>query len=210
MSSTVVTVALILVPTGLFVALLRAPHWFSRSLHRHILWRLRDEIADDVIDGRLPQQHPAVRGLLRRAERVIELTSEMTMLDLFVWSWVWKRSDPKLREASRRPEISRAGLSEPQIALVNKYHERLGMLSSSSILFGTWLGIASILRFVVPALREGRRRQTCKPPTGNLEKEFKVTIWTAAGKATACTSMGRHSRDFVAQESEDLHLTGVA
>jgi hypothetical protein len=146
---------LIIVPVTLLLAILRVPRWFSRSLHRHRLWRLRDQVVDDVIDERLPREHPAVRELMEQAEQSIRLTSSLTMVDFYAWSWAMRGAEPHLIKPRQPAPLH--GLSPAQRRMVENYRARLRVLRISAILSGSWLGIASVLRFVIPAIPEVRR-----------------------------------------------------
>jgi hypothetical protein len=140
--------------------MLRVPDWFARSLVRHRLWRLRDQIVDDVLAGRLPGTHAAVKELLRRTDWTIRKGTELNMLAFHVWAWVLRRSDEDARKPVLRatPEpASLKGLAEDERERVDQYREHLALLASASVLLGTWVGIATVLRFVVPAVRRRRR-----------------------------------------------------
>lgn len=202
MSSTAQVALLIGSSTALFVAFLRAPQWCMRSLHRHRLWRLRDEIADDLIDGRLPKDHAAARELLRRAELAIEETT--SMLGFYVWAWVSRRSDPMLVRSFRRKGASFDGLSSTQRERIIAHRECLGYLSASSVLTGTWVGLATILRFVIPAIKDERRRSV-RPRDG---VDVRDTLWLATDKATHDTTLGRRSNELMARDL-DARLAGV-
>src|SRR4051794_23025642 len=95
-SSTVKIALLIVVPMGVWIAFLRMPRWLVLSLHRHRLWRLRDQVVDDMIYERLPKTDPAVRQLQSDVEWVINETASLTMLVLHVMRSI-PRAHPTLR-----------------------------------------------------------------------------------------------------------------
>ena len=204
--ATVEVIALILVSLVLYGALLRAPRWFSGSIHRHRLWRLRDEIADDMIDGVLPAEHDAVRALLTRAESTIRFTSEHHIVEFYAWYSVWRKVDAAAKLSLRPEPVQLTGLSTDEQQLVERYRDRLATLSTSSLLLSSWIGIASILRFVPVAIKY--RRDRSSKPLGGLA-EVTSTMGVAADKAAIESSMGQLSRDYFLDEPTG-HLSGVA
>jgi len=115
------------------VALFTVPRWFARSLHRHRFWRLRDEIADDVLTGVLPGDHPAVQQLRSRVRRVIDTSSGVTLLSGLVFHrWATQLSTEARAELQRRTDPRALdGLEPTQCELLLAYRERLSVLMAT-------------------------------------------------------------------------------
>lgn len=192
---------LIAVPTGVWIAILRMPYWFARSLHRHRMWRLRDAVADDMIDGRLPKDHPAVRELLRRTELAISELQSITAVTFYVFARVRRRSDRGVFDRMRAKRASLDGLTGEQRARLEAHHECLSYLCASTVLTGTWVGIATILRFLIPAMRDASHQ--------NRRDDVKATLWLATSKATSGTRLGQCSGEYIARDL-DSRLAGVS
>lgn len=190
---------LIIVPTGVWIAILRIPYWFSRSLHRHRMWRLRDAVADDLISGRIPKHHPAARDLLRRTESAIDEMQSLTAVAVYVFVRVCRRSSGDVLNRMRPTPPSLDGLSPEQRARITEHKDLLSSLCASAILTGTWVGLATILRFLIPAARDSRTKRDRNP---------KATIWLATDKATSSTRLGRCSREYTSRDL-DARLVGV-
>lgn len=131
----------------LFFAVLALPRWCTRSLHRHRLWRLRDRIADDILDGVLPREHPAVMDLLDRTETVLAHHGELTLLNTYLLSHLFGR----VPESARRyitqcgQELSTGGLTAEQAQKVRDYRQERLVLLTGSVLTGSWLGIFTLM-----------------------------------------------------------------
>lgn len=201
-------VLLIVVPVGLLLACLRFPRWFSLSLARHAIWRVRDSIADDMIAGRLPSNHPAVRELLEQVEWFARESNRFTMLRLHVLSRAWKKCHSDTKAAVKARRASLAGLTPEAKRLLEAYRKDFRLLSISTFLFGTWLGILNIVRFAIPAMIEARRRAKAARQT-SPSLELRATVRMAATRATTDTWIGRRSGEFLEREREE-HLAGLA
>jgi hypothetical protein len=205
MSPTVQIVLIIVAMYAVYIAWLRVPRWFSRSLARHALWRLRDDAVDSVIDGRLPAPHPAVREFVRDLEFSVRDSGTWTIRDFYVWSWMRRRlSDPP---PPRRLLASTEGLTESQAMLLREYASRWLALTALSLLYGSWLGILTVViripSAVVLLIRQ-KRRDPCD--SGPRPED---TLRVASDMAVADSWMGRNSREFVGQQTGP-HLSGVA
>ncbi len=213
MSSAIQIALVVLVPTALFVVFLRIPHWGAQSLNRHRLWRLRDRIVDDMIDGRLPKDDPAVRDLLRKVEFVIRNTPTITALMVYVWKSLPESHKARGKAEVHRLERSKDALSSEECERLKRYEARLRSLLASTTLLGSWLGLATILRFVIPALRmvHRERAQIGRSRLPALEDEVKVTLRTATDNATRDAWIGRRAHDFIARDLDRRTTpTGVA
>jgi hypothetical protein len=106
---------------AIFVALVTLPWWFARSMHRHRIWRLRDTLVDDMICGRLPSDHKAVRQILDRVEGALDHGHRLTMLDLVVWMVANRGTDPSTRRYMEQAvaDCPLAGLDSEQAKCVH-------------------------------------------------------------------------------------------
>ncbi len=199
---------------GILVAFVRMPKWCARSVHRHRLWRERDAIADDRHDRWAPyQRHPAVRNPLRHAEWHIEDVGSATMLRLYLSSRV-RRNTAMTRLPAKR-SVSLDGLSGEERACMELHLDRVHLLTTGSVITGSWSGLASILRFVLPALWEQRKKHRTAPTQGSpaspgLERELQVSFSAAADRATARSWNGQRSGDFIAAQERDWPVSGIA
>jgi len=121
--------------------------WCQRGQFRQNLWRLRDEITDDVIDGKL-SYHPAVNQLREHIDFSIRYAQDITFANLMV----------VLVSAGRvlRAQIAAAepgcleGLPPDQAARLGEYRRRFGKLVSKHIISGSPSGwLAAILIFLL-------------------------------------------------------------
>lgn len=96
------------------------------SLFRYRLWRLRDDLEDHILDGRLPEC-PGVRDLLETLEAMIEHPEELTLSSIFAHRIFRK----ELRAAARDSVPDLSDLSAEQKSLyADVLHE-----SYESVLF---------------------------------------------------------------------------
>jgi hypothetical protein len=145
----------------LFFALVFIPTWFVRSLHCHRMWRLRDQIAFDILDGRLDGQHPAVRQLLLDATRTASMHHEISTPRLIAAVDVQRRLSPAAKEKFRqelRP-LPTTGLLKEQEELVVARRRQSSLLDAESVLLGSWLGVAMVLLLLPKAFIARRRHQ---------------------------------------------------
>lgn len=155
---------LAVVLVGFTVSLLTTPRWVARRAHRHRLWRLRDDFVDNIIDGTLPADHPAVVQTLRRIERTIYNCFALTLVGGFVFvRFTRSLSAEASREMERRSnDCSTDGLTAEQSAILRTVNERLTLLQAGSLLLGSWVGALAVLlgvfvyfrRLGAPALRQ--------------------------------------------------------
>lgn len=195
MSPTLQITALVVATMSLWIALLRAPHWFCRSLHRHRLWKERDHVADDIIARKLPKDHPAVRELLEVAEWSAREGHKHTVMEMFVWRAIGQRTDKRTPETLA---VSLDGLTEDQLALLHQHRDRIMFLTTSSMLLGSWLGLLTILRFVVPARREILKGAAQRAPAQVRSRvDVRATILEATNEASRRTQLGCVAREFI-------------
>jgi hypothetical protein len=194
--------ALLMVPVVLSLLLLAMPRWLGRSMFKHRLWRLRDQVVDDIIDGKLPRSHPAVGDLERHIEWALGEARSFDMLHLLVWRWAVRKVDPATREMVAKP-CSLDGLDAGERAMVEGYRARLRFLSSSAMLCTSWIGLAVVawlLPHAIRTARRTRRERAPSPPT---------VIHIAAHEAVESTRLGASSREFV-RLKRSLGVNGAA
>lgn len=136
---------------AVLAALVTAPWWFVSSLYRHRLWRLHDRLLIDVVDGRLPAKHPAVRQLRRRLGYAVDKRRRLTMLDVLLVLVVRKTTPPEVRGYIEREtrDCSLDGLSPDQRDTVMAYRQSSATLLTGRVLTGSWLGLL-VLMFMLP------------------------------------------------------------
>lgn len=156
-----------------------------------------------MISGLLPRDHLVVRHLLRDVERSITDGRLRSMLVVWVWSTLPSDARRTVRETVGSARASFDGLTPAQRERVKQYRERWIFLTSSTILLGSWLGMLSILRFVVPAMRDAARQGGGGGPSDRVRvetRQVRVTLRVAADRAATDTWLGRRSREFLSQE----------
>jgi hypothetical protein len=146
----------------MFEAIIKAPRWFARSLHRHRLWHLRDAIVDDILGGVL-SPHPAVFAFLDKVETVIENADRFTYLDIALFGRLRAGLSPQARGLSDAkadrgedwPPLSR----DDKICLA-AYEGRFDLLLSGLVLIGSWSGVFKVLSLLPSALRTVAHQQS--------------------------------------------------
>lgn len=166
-------------------SLITLPRWCVRSLHRHRLWRLRDQVVDSVLAGCLPANHPAVKYLISELERAIRHCHRMSLLKLRGFILLRRRlsraAETQLRSRSAPPSL--AGLGEAEKMLLKEYRQAEATLLAGNLLLGSWLGVYLVLRRLpAAATRSAGARQA---------------MTMAADEVTTKTRIGRAARDAV-------------
>jgi hypothetical protein len=164
--------ALCVAAVALFVALLRLPKWFARSLGRHRLWRLRDVIVHDMVVGELPVDHPAVLQLARRADLAARDGLSVTLLDVVALDRGLRSVDSSVRKKAIHSVklCPTTGLTEEQHDLVSQYREELELYLAGFLILGSWYGLLQIAKRIPRALqRQLAERQAGKTPRAARE-----------------------------------------
>jgi hypothetical protein len=146
MSSTLSIVLVLICFAVLWAAWLLVPRWFARSIHRHRMWTLRDQLVDDIIAGRLPHDHPAVRQLARNIDRALRDGMNITYFDVRVFARRYRRLDSSTRaildkRIARRPTD---GLTQDQCKRIKGYETCWELLRVGHLMLGSWLGLAYV------------------------------------------------------------------
>ena len=159
MTNALLILGLIVGPLAAYIVVLTLPRWFARSLHRHRMWRLRDTVVDDVLDGRLPRENPAVRQLIATMDGVLR-DQHANLLDVYIVRRACRDADPAFLKAGEKLGLRCPldGLSTEQRKVVERYRESFQILLVGSMLLGSWFGIAHILPFVPAGIAEGMRQ----------------------------------------------------
>jgi hypothetical protein len=182
---------------ALFTVLFVMPRWCFRSVHRHRMWRLRDDIVDKVIDGVLPADHPAVRQLVGRVNGSIRLAPKITLLRLLVIDKVTGKTSPEVRavldEHAGCGPCDMTELTEEQCDLIARYNDRINILRIGTTLTGSWLGIA-VVAAVVPLVAVTPAARTIRQALGRAVDEV------------SATRFGRRVGE--SARLEELHVTG--
>lgn len=156
----------LLIPAILVAAFAMLPKWFTRSMSKHSMWRLRDDLVDDMIAERLPADEPAVKDLLTRFEWAINESRSFDLLHLLVW-YRATRGVPKkvLCELAAIPGL--ANLPKGQADRIVEYRQQYTRIAISAVFLSSWLGMAIVLCTAIPiairALIHGPR--LAKDPT---------------------------------------------
>jgi hypothetical protein len=188
-----------MVPFGLLAAVLTMPRWCIRSMGKHALWRLRDDIVDDTISGILPHDHKAVTDLLRMAEWAIEDGRSFDVLHLWVWVRACRDVSDRTRQELQK-EVALAGLSTQQAERVKEYRARYVSVAITALMLGSWIGVAAVLRYAIPAAIRLRPRPGYV--TASVMPE-------ATQQAADGTWLGRASREYVWAKGRDADLAHV-
>jgi hypothetical protein len=151
---------LVVSAAGLWLSLLTLPRWFVRSMHRHRMWRHRDEIVDEILDGRLPD-HPAVWELLNDAERSIHLTDRVTYLRGYMACRSIGTLSPQAtaRWNDRTRPSSLEGLSATECELLRNHRIHDHQLTVGVVLLGSWVGFFVVLGRFAALLRDEHRER---------------------------------------------------
>lgn len=114
------------VATGWFGLFFITP-WSIQSILRHKYWRLRDEVIDDVIAGRLPDSK-YVNEFISSVERSISITGHITTLQLLLTPFsLYEQKGRKTTQCESFDDLS----SEMQQQMEYYYRRYLGLFAES-------------------------------------------------------------------------------
>lgn len=188
-------VVILAIPLVLLVAVVTMPRWCIRSLAKHALWRLRDDIVDDTITGELPTDHKAVREIVAMAEWAIRDGRSFDLLHLVVW-WRACRNIPEETRRALQQEVTLVGLTDEQAERVKAYRARYVQVAITALMLSSWMGVATVLRFAVPAILRARAEAPETIRVGSA-------VQRAASAAASETRLGRYSREYVWAKPRD-------
>lgn len=125
---------------GAFVSLVRIRRWCFGSIGRHRMWQVRDQLADDIIEGRLPADHAAVRSLLEKMHGYLRADAPGRLLQVLLFHRLVISRLPPERINQLDSEPATDGLSDHQRDLVRVHRERYGAVLALGLIAGSWLG----------------------------------------------------------------------
>lgn len=201
----------LLIPAVLALAIATVPRWFIRSMSKHALWRLRDEVVDDTLAGDLPSDQPAVRELIERLEWAISESRSFDLLHLIVWSRAKRRLSPKmLKELAEVPALT--GLTPDQVSRVEAYRGCYDSVAIRALLLSSWIGVAIVLWTAIPlavrvlakASPSGDSRRPEYARQRALPGGLRVVVRVAADEVAEDTRIGRSAREFVSVKGPAL------
>ncbi len=210
MKDAVLIAFLIVGPLVACVVVLTLPKWFARSLHGHRIWRLRDQVVDDVHDGRLPRDHKAVQHLIRVMNGILRDKHD-TLLDVYIVRRACRGADPAFLASTQKQGFgcTLEGLNPDERELVEDYRRRFVTLLAGSMLLGSWFGIAHIMPFVPAGIAAAMRHASVATRDGiqhrvaDLRGRFGRDLWASAREATDLAASrsraGREAAEFAMQ-----------
>lgn len=189
---------------GLLVAFITLPRWLMRSLHRHRLWRFRDHVAFEILDGTLPS-HAASWALLNSIEASIECDHRISVLRVWLFRPTYKRLSSEARErVLRRFEPALGTLTGGERKLISDRRERLSVLRTGSALLGSWIGLALVLsalpRVVPQVVADVRSARRASPPADSSPSTVPQAVFKIEAD-TATRAVVRKATDTAAVRS---------
>lgn len=178
----------LLAPAGLVIACATIPRWCIRSMSKHALWHLRDDVVDDTLAGRLPAGHAAVKELIARVEWAITESRSFDLLHLRVWVRA-RRHLPEETACKLERLVALADLTPEQAKRVENYRTRYNSVAIKAILLTSWIGILVVFRFGVPVAIDVFRHLQ--------EHRLRVVVRRATDAVATETNLGRSARTFV-------------
>jgi hypothetical protein len=184
------------------------PRWFVQSICKHRLWVLRDAVSDDILDGRLPYEHEAVRQLAMNLEYAVHDMTRVHIVDVWAWHLAIRRVKPKNREALAEAPL--AGLSEAQRSLLCERRQQMMFLTMTMILLGSWIGVGFVGTRAIPKIL---RALVMAPrnPRGRTEEQAVSAVRDATQQTISTTRIGQEVREFVGFKVDDVaHVPAIA
>jgi hypothetical protein len=154
------------------------------------LWKLRDEFVDDILEGRLPPNHPAVRYVLDRLERNVRSQRPIGLIDVFLIERMVLRREPK-GYVERLAEPSMEGLTADQRALLTQHRSKCLTLVTASLLTSSWAGAAVVLWTLVrrkPGTAKNAVVQATKTPLGRRTAKAAKLVTSVSPSVSPSTS----------------------
>lgn len=194
----------LLVPVVLGFAIATVPRWFIRSMSKHELWRLRDEVVDDTLVGNLPSDQAAVRELIRRIEWAIGESRSFDFLHLIVWNRAKRQLPPHmLKQLGQVPALN--DLTEDQAKHLREYRQCYDRVAIRALLLSSWVGVAIVLWTAIPlALRVLVRHESYAQRS--MPGGLRVVVRVATDEVAEDTRLGRLASEFVNEKGPALEL----
>jgi hypothetical protein len=141
--------------------------WCKLSQLRYSLWRLRDDIVDDLVDGRL-SEHQCVHETVQDIERSLRYSQDFTLLNVFIARWC--------SQNDRLPRLVGTHLSElapEERDRLKSYRKQLFEVEAHYLLYGSLIGrllVLLILPVVMAKTRKSTRGGSLRPPRAIIER----------------------------------------
>lgn len=169
-----IVLALATLALAFFYVLVTIPRWLFRSLHRYRLWRIRDCLVDDVIDGQLPADHPAVGELLEQIDHAVTRIDRYTVWDGLILSTLEHRlsDDAQAALSQHERESSADDLTREQQALLLAHRGSFTVAVAATLLLGSWLGVVLVAARVPAVLLQRHRSSSVGTSTHDVAEEL--------------------------------------
>lgn len=115
------------------------PTWLFSSMNRGCLWRLRDEVYDARLDGRLAHVD-AVDRLLDRIETLIVIAPKVSVLQLW-----WLRRRFAIQRSTEDPYLKAKDLNADEARLFFAFQYELARIVTRQYFFGSWSGLLLVV-----------------------------------------------------------------
>jgi hypothetical protein len=125
---------------GVAIAFIRLPRWYGVSISRHKMWRLHDQIINDIITGALPEVE-AVWMLVDDVDSTIEIARFVTLPRLLAMRRRRRGESSRSVEREQTREQSLALLKPSQRSCYRLRAVRLDTLRARHLYVGTWTGL---------------------------------------------------------------------
>jgi len=197
----------LLVPLILLVAFAGLPRWLFRSWGKHDLWKLRDEVVDDVLLDGLPAHHDAVQELIARLEWAIEESKSFDLLHVIVWQRARRKIPPAtFKKYAKVPGCD--GLTEAQAKRVCEYRKCYDSIAVKTIFTSSWAGWSVVAWVATPVVCRALWRRVSKE--GFAHWNPVASWWNVTSRIAEETPLGRSAQDFVDTKGPDTGITGPA
>lgn len=142
-------------------AILTLPRWLVTSLHRGRLWKLRDQLYDDMRHGAFP-------GHEAQALKIVTLAEHAILAVPFFTPWNVRRFSKLIGTISpedRRLWAEKVRLDLQDVPSLEFYRDRIHTMLSQQLLTGSWIGLLMTAGALARALTHKtiRRRREPRP-----------------------------------------------
>lgn len=150
----------VIIPLAISLALgyatLKFPEWFMRSMQRNVIWHLRDDFVDQILQGNINKKSSAAKILLDVFENETHNASKDTLASLWLFSKVYFNSS--ITVSNRKDfEDSCTELPDSEKELLLKFLKDLLEARMAYLVLGTWYGIGWAVGYTVSGnLKKGK------------------------------------------------------
>jgi hypothetical protein len=144
--SSIILGLVILVALAAWAGVIFLIPWCQRGKFRHRLWQLRDQISDDIIEGRLPH-HEAVYDLRSLVDFLVKEARQVTLANMLLSRITMARLP---RDKSSYEGTSSQGLEPQQVALLEYYRKLLYRTANAHLISGSvsgWFGAVLVIPY---------------------------------------------------------------